>query len=221
MTLPLAPHVHAVRVDDDLVFLDLARDAYACLPGRARTAALHPDGRRLATRDSEVAAELVASGLVVPASGPPARDMGIARQALPAPTRSALRDAYPAATARDVAPIARALLGVALGYRGRPLRDIVHAAVQGRRGPPPPPTDRLLAACDRFQAWIPYAPLSGKCLLRSFLLLQHLRAAGEDAHWVFGVRTWPFHAHCWLQCGDLVLDDRHERAASYAPILVV
>jgi hypothetical protein len=37
---------------------------------------------------------------------------------------------------------------------------------------------------------------------------------------VFGVRTWPFHAHCWLQCDDVVLDDQADRVAAYAPILV-
>lgn len=221
MTLLLAPNVHAVRVDDDLVFLDLARDAYACLPGLARTAALYPDGRRLAVRDPEAAAELAAAGLVVPPSQAEAPDADVARVDLAEPARSALRDAYPAVTARHAAVIARALVGVVRGYRGRPLRDIVDAAARGRHSAPPRLNDRLLSACDRFQTWIPYAPVSGKCLLRSFMLLQHLRRSDEDAHWVFGVRTWPFHAHCWLQCEDMVLDDRFERAASYTPILVV
>jgi len=221
MTLLLAPHVHAVRVDDDLVFLDLARDAYACLPGLARTAALYPDRRRLAAHDPEAAAELAAAGLVVPPSQAAPPDTEVARVDLPEPTRSAIRDAYPAPTRRDAVAIAHALVGVARGYRGRALRHIVDAAAEGRRRAPRRLNDRLLAACDRFHAWIPYAPVSGKCLLRSFMLLQHLRKTGEDAHWVFGVRTWPFHAHCWLQCEDMVLDDRFERAASYTPILVV
>ena len=48
-----------------------------------------------------------------------------------------------------------------------------------------------------------------------------LRRAGQNAAWVFGVRTWPFSAHCWLQIGDAVLDDDPERVSRYTPIMVL
>jgi hypothetical protein len=38
---------------------------------------------------------------------------------------------------------------------------------------------------------------------------------------VFGVRTWPFHAHCWLQVEDVVLDDHHERIGAYTPLMAL
>ena len=47
------------------------------------------------------------------------------------------------------------------------------------------------------------------------------RAPVPAAVWVFGVRTWPFSAHCWLQIGDAVLDDDPERVGIYPPILAV
>jgi hypothetical protein len=51
------------------------------------------------------------------------------------------------------------------------------------------------------------------------MLLRLLHAKGLDAHWVFGVRTWPFQAHCWLQCEDLVLDDQPDRVRAFTPIM--
>lgn len=39
--------------------------------------------------------------------------------------------------------------------------------------------------------------------------------------WVFGVRTWPFAAHCWIQIGDLVVGDVLDRVRGYTPIRAV
>ena len=57
--------------------------------------------------------------------------------------------------------------------------------------------------------------------MRSFVLLRFLQRSGGKATWVFGVRTWPFGAHCWLQLGDVALDDDPARLVGYAPILAV
>jgi hypothetical protein len=53
------------------------------------------------------------------------------------------------------------------------------------------------------------------------LLLEFLAARGLAADWVFGVRTWPFSAHCWVQAGGIVLNDTVERVAPYRQILRV
>lgn len=68
---------------------------------------------------------------------------------------------------------------------------------------------------------LPFVPGQGECLYRACLLRSYLAGRGLGSSWVFGVRTWPFAAHCWLQCGDLVLDDDPDRVALYTPILVV
>ncbi|WP_374571406.1 lasso peptide biosynthesis B2 protein [Phenylobacterium sp. J426] len=65
------------------------------------------------------------------------------------------------------------------------------------------------------------APLPAKCLVRSFALLCFLRRCGHDAAWCFGVSTWPFAAHCWLQVGEVALDDHPDQLAAYTPIHVV
>jgi hypothetical protein len=39
--------------------------------------------------------------------------------------------------------------------------------------------------------------------------------------YVFGVRTLPFCAHCWLQMGSVVINDTVENVGSYTPILAL
>lgn len=59
------------------------------------------------------------------------------------------------------------------------------------------------------------------CLLESLSLLHVLGRYGIHAHWVFGVRTEPFFAHCWLQKHDCVLSDSLDRVWQFTPIMVV
>jgi hypothetical protein len=104
------------------------------------------------------------------------------------------------------------------------------AAARGRRRPfdrllpdrligAPPPDARLLEDLAIFRRLAPWLPLDGLCLYRSHLLRTYLVALGHSVDWMFGVRTWPFRAHCWLQAGDVALDDEAERVSAYHPIM--
>lgn len=210
----LAEGVHAVVRDDDVVFLDVGRDRYTCLPGGAFHLSLGADGR-VGICGEELGRELARAGLVCPTPSPP-------RKPAPAPPRrSALRDSYPSLSVRDFPAIGRAVGDVLRGYAGRPFAAILAAAERAEPAPAPIFSASLAAAVDHYHRWAPIAPLPGKCLVRSFLLLKSLRRQGLDATWVFGVRTWPFHAHCWLQVEDVVLDDHHERIGAYTPLMAL
>ena len=63
--------------------------------------------------------------------------------------------------------------------------------------------------------------LRGACLLDSLTLIHFLSAEGIHPDWVFGVKTEPFDAHCWVQQGELLLNDVPDRVRQYSPILVV
>jgi len=80
---------------------------------------------------------------------------------------------------------------------------------------------RLIAAAAAFDRLSPWVPLPGECLFRSFMLLEILRRRGYRPRWVFGVRTWPFAAHCWLQAGEVALTDYADSLVSYTPILAI
>jgi hypothetical protein len=208
--------VHAVAIADDLVFLDTARDAYFCLPGPTGLD-LAPDRRSIRALDAAVALELRGSGLIG-VEPPPARRAFAPPLRAPTQTLVPLRTAPP--TWAHVRPAAWAVADVLRRYRGKSLAEILKA-VDFQRAADPAASEPVREIVADFHRWIPYAPLSGKCLLRSFVLLRLLRRRGYDALWVFGVRTWPFHAHCWLQCGQMVLDDDVERVAAFTPIMAV
>jgi hypothetical protein len=123
----------------------------------------------------------------------------------------------------DVPPMLRSLIDVAQVYHGRPLSQVIAAAERSRvaRQRNKSSEGDLERIAWSVARWLPYAPLPPKCLLRSFLLLRTLHRHGLDATWVFGVTTWPFRAHCWLQVDDLVLDDDADRILGFEPIMVV
>jgi hypothetical protein len=122
----------------------------------------------------------------------------------------------------DLKAMAGAAFDAAVTYQRN---DFAQLVAFGRRhqgrSPDLPPSPQMRALVGGFQAWAPWLPAPAKCLIRSFVLLRLLRRSGFDARWVFAVRTWPFEAHCWLQVGDLVLDDEVERLVAFHPILVV
>lgn len=59
-----------------------------------------------------------------------------------------------------------------------------------------------------------------RCLMRSLAFARLCRSHGHRVHIVFGVRAAPFAAHCWVQRGDEVLNDRVEEIAPFTPIMV-
>lgn len=118
----------------------------------------------------------------------------------------------------DVLEAAIATVDFWLNYRGRSLSQLIALAERGRQAAMAD-EQAVCALAQRFERWIILAPVSSKCLVRSFMLLRYLQRRGHAARWVFGVRTWPFRAHCWVQSGSVVLDDAQERLVAYAPIL--
>ena len=217
----LAADVHAAPVDGDLILLKLSSDLYVCLPGAA--ASLSADGDRLRLADADLTAALREAGVLLEGkAGPPQLSVCCPVRDLPRPARDLLAAPSPAFGWRDLGSIARAVRDAVTGYWRKPLSDLVAEALAAAPSPRRLKLDeQLIARARRFQVWVSFAPAPGKCLLRAFLLLRHLRRHGQDARWVFGVKTWPFAAHCWLQVDDLVLDDAWERVAAYEPILVL
>jgi hypothetical protein len=214
MPYALLPHVRAVAVDEDLVFLDIAADRYLCLPGGGaivrQTAGPTDDGVwRDLVRQGLAAEGVAAEGVSPAAPSPPI--------ALPARDVVDLAPCPP--TVQDVRQLVMAYLDVLVGYRPRSFAEVLRQA--RRRGPPAATrvTPELIRLCRVFHTLAVWAPVSGKCLERSFFLLRFLQRSGVDAQWMFGVRVWPFRAHCWLQADDVALDDAAERLAAYSPIL--
>lgn len=213
----LAPGVHVAVVDDDLVFLDVPQDRYVCLPGVALTARVDAGRTAIDIDSPALLGELREAGLTTEAQAPRAP-----WRAPPRPEVCTLRREVEAPRLRDVPEGARAVTDLWVAYRGRSLAELLKMMPSPKGDAPSTGSlDEVVRIAIRFQRWAPFAPTSAKCLLRTFMLRRLLRRRGQDALWVFGVRTRPFGAHCWLQADGIVLDDDVDRIAAFEPILVV
>lgn len=203
--------VHAAAVGRDLVLLDLVEDAYFCVPDAGQPGdSFHLDPGEL---EANAQGLLRDAGLIVPGlrqgSAPPlpskaTRDLTV-DMSRPLPVNDILSVLAARADLRRAGPdpTVSALLAAA-GSRSEQVQD--EALVF-----------RLATAFDRLTPWLPGSLL---CLQRAALLRRMLTRHHQSADWVFGVRTWPFRAHCWLQFDGVCLTDDAERLRAYTPILV-
>lgn len=213
MVLSLLSHVHAVAVGDDIVFLDLTSD-YLCLVGAASVMRLMPDGA-VVVDDPATAQALLEAGLigeVAPCERRPPPSKPVLD--LP-PSQRPIRPS-------DWVALAQACVSTSSMLRFRSFAELIGSTRRRRSSSDAPTaTEAVLDAAAAFSRIQPWSPVGGVCLARSYLRLQYLWRRGLDADWVIGVRTWPFMAHCWLQAGDVALDEDVERLVAYTPIMVV
>lgn len=59
------------------------------------------------------------------------------------------------------------------------------------------------------------------CLLDSLSLSEFLAGSGLFPNWVFGVRTEPFAAHCWLQQDGFVFNETPDIVARFTPVMAL
>lgn len=200
--------VHAVKVGSDLVLLDLATDGYLLVPEcgdvRVEGGTLHAPMDLMLDL---AAGELLQSGRTqrhrLPPPSVPLRRLPEAPVGRP--------------TAGDMATFA---ILWADTVRRKPTLQDLSRQVSGRRGR----RDDLMALSSRvglFRQMLPYAPAVGACLFQAELLLRFLNAADLDAEWVFGVRVWPFLAHCWLQVGEHCVSQAPDTLTIYRPIMAI
>ena len=213
LRLTPAANVFLAGLSPDLVLLDTTTDAYFCLVD-ANELITPASGGGFDAASEAVRDDLLETGLFV--TGAPPRPL-VAMPTRPLRTTRST-DSY-RGTWRDRRDFALAIFYTARRFNGRSVRDLVEHAARDRPSITEP--DRLLKRARLFDNWLPWIPGQGQCLYRAFALLDFLRRDGLSAQWVFGVRTWPFSAHCWLQCEDLLLDDDLDRVALYTPIMAV
>lgn len=235
----LAPHVHACISGQHVILMDLERDKYvAVVPGHrlARWVRGWPATGGQATDgipDSPgeggdaLVSQMLAHGMLVtdPHVGKPAVPVAMTR-----PQRSLLEfdiDARARASAAHLLRFGRSCARAQLSLKLRPIQSIVEAVRERKVRLLARPAGRaatrdvrpLVTAFTRLRPV--FYTLRAACLLDSLTLLHFLSADGICPDWVFGVKTEPFDAHCWVQQGEVVLNDVPDRVRQYSPILVV
>lgn len=66
-----------------------------------------------------------------------------------------------------------------------------------------------------------FVPIETRCLLDSLSMVTLLARRGLHANIVFGVTSYPFTAHCWVQARELILNDTIGNTKAYTPIRVI
>lgn len=225
MTYQLRSDHSFCLVDGHAVLLDLTGDRYFRLsPALERVfvaylmegAACHEDDLR----------HLVSLGIFVDAEQTERLD----RIDPTPPRRSALEQApWTASTAlSDQLRILALVVRVQIALKTSALVNILHAvsterALQTRDAGSHEGVDDapLLKAAGIFASARLAVPVETCCLLDSLSLLRFLSGRGLFARLVIGVTGSPFSAHCWVQAGDLVLNDTVGHAMAHTPIRVI
>jgi hypothetical protein len=204
-----------------ILFLDIDRDRYFCLTQQSEAGF-----RRMVADEATAGADalmikrLVSDGLLVaapagarPTACPPARR----------PARSLLDVPGQAGTGAVASALAR--LGTAnLALRMLPLHRVLARLRHRKRKQDQPslaaPDATLeIAAAFRRSSRI-VSPLN-RCLPRSIAAAHALLASGARPDLVIGVRLNPFNAHCWVQCGDTLVNESLDEVRNFTPILVI
>lgn len=219
MRLGLKDGLVHTQCQDDIILLDLEANRYFALP-RDSHAAFRQLVEVGALEDAEVASLTATLGpeIIVPDA-----DM-VPQRAL----------AVPAITGVLERPDRHASLGLlasTIFMRGRiavklqvqSLLILIRQLEREKAGILRPSANALegAAIADAFHRSAALLPVKDRCLSVSVALMSALLARSISASLVIGIRTSPFAAHCWVQIGDQLVNERPENVLHYQPILVV
>lgn len=215
-------------VDGNLIFLDVAHDRYFKL-----TRTLEEAVRRFLAHEDIAPAlveSLAASRILVETSNP--RDRSAIAN-IRRPTCSAVEHLITATDQRIGMSIVLEVMAIvwstrrqlktrmlkvnldeASTYRDRKTDAHVDAASVAAE-------DKLLKMNGQFARARRYVPIEPICLLDSLSLLRFISRRGLSANIVFGVTPEPFAAHCWVQAGDMVLNETLFDTRAYTAIRMV
>jgi hypothetical protein len=234
----LAPHVYPCISGQHVVLMDLERDKYVAVAPAHRLAAWvrgWPVGSMHAadsSHDSDagadaLVAQMLAHGMLVsdPHIGKPAVPVSAARAACSLVEFDL--DTRPPSGGSLLWRFGSSYLQAKLALKLRPIQTIVESVRDrktrrsggGAREVDPVRLRELVGAFTRLRPL--FYTLRSACLLDSLTMVRFLAAEGVHPDWVFGVKTEPFDAHCWVQHGEAVLNDAPDRVRQYSPILVV
>lgn len=211
MAIVPSPHVRVTIVSGDLVLLDLDSDAYLALPRKdAAQATSALTGHPYDPGDAALE-ELMEAAMVQHSETAWEGHKAHPVMALPQPLEpSYLRKIW------MLLPFSLATLMTIMSYR-QPIHQLIQRLKQPRnaRVLSPQYVGGIVQWFERLRILV---PRSGRCLIQSIMLCHFLRLLGVPTQLVFGVRTHPFEAHCWVEWDRHVLNDSIDHAGWYSTI---
>ena len=73
----------------------------------------------------------------------------------------------------------------------------------------------IAQAFERLSLWV---TRHDQCLVRSLALARYLACRDIAVDLVFAVRLHPFQAHCWIERGEWLVNDRADTIRHFTPI---
>jgi len=219
MEYELRKNLHFCSADGRLVFLDLERDRYFCLPDRLESTFRAWVSHETDKTDDIALRSLLKGNIISQAS------TGTSPQAakITAPTYSLLDGYHMKSNVLTTAVAIRERLQCRALLKERPLLEVL-ASITKAHAPSyktMPVHPKILTAAMAFEASNTWLAAKDQCLERSVALVRWLSRRQLHAQLVFGVTMSPFRAHAWAQADDLVLNDTVAKVSNYTPILVI
>jgi hypothetical protein len=208
------------RIADSYVFLDIAEDRYFGLPVSSEQAF----ARLVATGEvraieHDALRPLCEAGLLQAASGrtAPRPCPGISEP------RASLLDDGDAAAASEVAMALAHRFIATHDLKKRPLARLLEGVADGKAtiGGMAEPLTKAAGVAAAFQRAALLFSAHDRCLATSIAVMRRLLAKAVRADLVLGVKLRPFQAHCWVQLGDVVVNDRVDTVGLFTPILIL
>lgn len=221
MAVRLRSDLHCCLCDGRMIFLDLAEDRYFALPADSDAAFLRLAGGEYEDGDVDILNPLFVRGLLVEAPG--ALPITLAPSVI-TPVGDLADDIRRGPRLADVLGLLLSELRIARSLRKRALLRLVQAAGRGPSRAAPRShllhdrLQRLAAAASRSSFFL---RATDRCLVRALAMQSRCKRLGIASQLVFGVRTNPFGAHCWVQHEDRVLIGDYQEVRLFTPILVV
>ena len=228
----LANHAFVCGIGPDIIILDLRHHRYFLFEREfwepiARDIGGWPESiasriRGLAP-DRTVLAELLEDELLT-VDG--CRGKNAAPASMRLPTTALMEDfsiESPRIRPAHVATFIVAIVSALIDFRFRPLEKLVARTRRNRQRLKPqanPDIATLRELTEIFRRLRPFFfASSGHSLFESLALLHFLSRYRIHPTWVFGVRSAPFEAHCWLQMAEVACNDPLDRIRRYTPIM--
>ena len=229
----LSRHAFACLGDHHCVFLDLRRDVYLTV-GRDDIEALSPwvvgwkeekladvADRPVPGTLLQIADQLLERGLLttVPSQG---KELAFPRIAIPT-SELERQDNHEHVSNRHAFNFFRASMDAWASLRWKPLEHTINGVRERKQSGSSirRSSDNDTHLVEIFDYLRPYFPRDYLCIFDSLALVNFLARYKVFPDWIFGVRSDPFSAHCWVQQDSHVLNDSVEHVQSYLPIMSV
>ncbi|ANO50071.1 lasso peptide biosynthesis B2 protein [Woeseia oceani] len=227
----LAKHAYVCLADERLIFSDVRHDRYQCLDLRNTQTALRlfPQIRSLdllGSSDSDqeqvkrIDLALKGAGLLVDGNSDGKLSVPVR---IAAPKKSFdLRQNNGCPQASHCMAFLKAALSASAKYRFLSLQRIiegVHRRKSRQADLDHNDPEKLLELVAVFHRLRPYYVREYLCRFDSLALIEFLAHYRHFPEWVFGVTGEPFAAHCWVQEGNMVLNDTVDFVRRFTPIM--